>query len=254
VTALVDRGARASWLSFWRAMQRYHRYEVTGFEHLEGPAALLVGYHGRPIAHDLCMLTVTIHERLGYIPHGVIHEAFDRAPFARFTRALGFVTGDGPDIVDAIARGEHVLLQPGGTREGCRSFAHRYEVEWGERLGYVRLALRHGLRIVPIAGRGVDDAYVGLNDGYALGKRVGMPARVPLWFGVGLTGLWPFALPLPVKMTQVIGRAIDPRAEGATDERDRDALVAIHRKVKGAVQSLLDDANGRTSREVRHAS
>src|SRR5262249_17262564 len=125
---LVARGARAAWLAYWGALRAYHRYEVEGFEHLEGPAALLVGYHGRPIAHDLCMLTVTIHERLGYLPHGVIHAAFGEAPVLRdVVDGLGFVTGDGPRVAEAVARGEHILVQPGGTREGCRSFRHRYE-------------------------------------------------------------------------------------------------------------------------------
>jgi hypothetical protein len=144
-----------------------------------------------------------------------------------------------------VADREHVLVQPGGTREGCRSFRHRYEVDWAGRLGYLRLAIRYGLRIVPIAGAGVDDAFLGLNDGYSLGARLGMPGRIPLWLGVGLTGLWPLALPFPVRMTQVIGTPIDPVAEGATDPADRSALLALHRKVGGAVQALLDRANGR---------
>ncbi len=244
MSARVARGTRAAWLSFWRAMRIYHRYEVRGFEHLEGPAALLVGYHGRPLAHDLCMLTVTVHDRFGYLPHGIIHRFLGEAPVLRsFSTGLGFVTSDGPAITEAIARGEHVLVQPGGTREGCRSFRHRHSVDWGERLGYVRLAIRHRLRIVPIAGRGVDDAYVGLNDGYALGRRVGMPADIPLWLGIGLGGVWPLALPLPVKMTQVIGPPIDPIALGAGDADDRDALLAIHRSTTKAVQTLLDRAN-----------
>jgi hypothetical protein len=245
-SSLVARGARAAWLAYWRAMRAYHRYDVEGLEHLDGPAALLVGYHGRPLAHDLCMLTVTIHERLGYLPHGVIHGFFGEAPlFRSLVDGLGFVTGDGPRVAEAVARGEHLLVQPGGTREGCRSFRHRHEVDWGERLGYLRLALRHRLRLVPIAGAGVDDAFVGLNDGYALGARVGMPARIPLWLGVGLTGVWPLALPLPVKMTQVIGAPIDPVAEGATDPSDRTTLLTVHGKVTAAVQGLLDRANGR---------
>ena len=94
-------------------------------------------------------------------------------------------------VAALVLAAEHILVQPGGTREGCRSFRHRYQVDWGDRLGYVRLAIRHGLRIVPIAGQGVDDAFVGLNDGYALGRRFRLPANFSLWFGVGLTGFWP---------------------------------------------------------------
>ena len=236
--------ARRAWLAFWGAMRRYHRYEVEGFEHLEGAApALLVGYHGRPLAHDLCMLTVTAYERLGYLPHGVIHGYFghNRA-LRRAIDELGFVTGDGDALAAAVARGEHVMVQPGGTREGCRSALHRHEVDWGERTGYLRLALKHRLPIIPIAGAGVDDGYLGLNDGAALGRRLGVPHGLPVWIGVGPLGLWPLSPPFPVKMRQVIGA---PIALGDVDPADRVALAALHARVRGAVQALLDSANGR---------
>ncbi|QSQ12164.1 lysophospholipid acyltransferase family protein [Myxococcus landrumensis] len=236
----------AAWLSFFGLLRRYHRYEVVNLEPLLRPGAkLIVGYHGRPLAVDLCMLTVTLHEQLGYLPHGVAHGAFDHLPGMRAVAdGLGFVTGDDPRLEAAVARGEHVLVQPGGTREGCRSFRHRYEVSWGERLGYLRLAIRHGLPIVPVAGRGMDDAYLGLNDGYALGRRVGMPARLPLWLGVGATGVWPFSLPFPVRMTQWVGEPLTRHLAPGFDVGDREAMLEAHREVAGAVQALLDRARG----------
>ena len=51
--------ALLAWLAGWRAMQRYHRYSVEGIDHLDtDDSLLLVAYHGRPIAHDQCMLSV----------------------------------------------------------------------------------------------------------------------------------------------------------------------------------------------------
>jgi hypothetical protein len=231
-----------AWVTLFGALRRYHRYEVVGLDRLlRHDACLLVGYHGKPIAYDLCMLTVTLRERLGYLPHGVVHGAVDHEPLMRWvSSSLGFVTGDGDAVALAKARGEHVLVQPGGTREGCRSSLHRYRVDWGERTGYLRLALRHGLPIIPIAAHGVDDGYLGLNDGHALGKRLGAPQRLPLWLGVGPLGLFPFSPPFPVKITQLVGEPIDPLADGPIDPEDRPRLLALHRRVAGAVQALLD--------------
>ncbi|MFT5430625.1 MAG: hypothetical protein ACI9OJ_001301 [Myxococcota bacterium] len=228
--------ARRVWIGYWRAMQRYHRYSVDGLEHLlTGRPALIVGYHGRPIAHDLCMLTVAIHDQLGYLPHGIIHGAVDRYPRVRaMVDDLGFVTGDGHGLAAAIAAGEHVLVTPGGTREGCRSVRDRYRVSWGPRAGYLKLALKYNLPIVPVAARGVDDTYFGFNDGYALGKRVGMPARLPLWFGLGPTGLWPCSLPFPVTIRQSIGAPIEPAELAALP------FHVAHERVRDAVQNLLD--------------
>jgi hypothetical protein len=237
----------AAWLATFRLLRRYHRYEVVNLEPLLRPGAkLIVGYHGRPLAVDLCMLTVELYERLGYLPHGVAHGAFDQLPGMRAVAdGLGFVTGDDPRLAEAVARGEHVLLQPGGTREGCRSFRQRYRVDWGERLGYLRLAVRYRLPIVPVGGSGMDDAYVGLNDGYALGRRVGMPARLPLWVGVGATGVWPLSLPFPVKMTQWVGEPLTRHLEPGFDPSDRATMREVHQEVAGAVQALLDTARAR---------
>lgn len=235
-----------AWLALWRAARLYHRYEVRGLERLDGlGAALLVGYHGRPIAHDLCMLTVTLHERYGYMIHGVVHGAVEESRIMKWVSDdLGFITGDGPAVEEAVRRGELFTVQPGGTREGCRSFRHRYEVDWGRRTGYLRFAIKHRLPIVPVAGAGVDDTYLGLNDGYALGKKLGAPARLPVWLGIGMTGLWPLSPPFPVKITQHIGEPIDLFADGPIDERDQTRIEALHARVQAAVQSLLDQANG----------
>ena len=237
-----------AWLGLFGAMRAYHRYDIVGLDRilaLRRPA-LLVGYHGRPIAYDLCMLGVTLHERLGYLPHGIVHGAVEQQPVMKWVAdGLGFVTGDGPAVDEVVRRGEHICVQPGGTREGCRSFRHRYELAWGDRVGYLHMALRHGLPIVPIAASGIDDGYIGLNDGYALGKRLGAPGRLPLWLGMGLFGPFPFSPPLPVKITQRIGEPIDLEAEGPVDRGDRAAVLRLHATVKRAVQALLDAGRGR---------
>jgi 1-acyl-sn-glycerol-3-phosphate acyltransferase len=234
--------ARAAWLAYWKAMRSYHRFEVTGLANLERPgAALIVGYHGRPFAHDLCMFQSFMADRTGAMPHAVIHEAFARIPVLRWLVESGaFVTGDGEEMRAILARGERVIVTPGGTREGLRSFRDRYRVNWGGRLGYVRLALKYGLSIIPTASAGVDDAYLGLNDGHAWGRR--LPGGFPLWLGVGPLGLWPLSPPFPVKITLHVG---EPIALGKVEPDDRAGLLALHARVTGAVQALLDGARAR---------
>lgn len=241
--ALITRGFVAAMAT----LARYHRFEIIGLESLLAPGAkLIVGYHGRPLAIDLCMLTAVLQRRLGYLPHGIIHGYFghDRA-LRRLIDGLGFLIGDGPELFAAVARGEHIVVAPGGTREGCRSVGDRYRVDWGGRLGYLRLALRYRLPIVPVATAGIDDVYLGLNDGYALGQRLGLPHRLPLWLGVGLFGVWPLAAPLPVKLTQRIGRPITAHLTSELQaESDEQALRAMDHTVRSAVQALLDEGRG----------
>lgn len=231
-----------AWLAAFRWLRRYNRYEVEGMEHLLAPgAALLAGYHGRPAAYDLCMLMTVIWDELGYMPHGIVHRYFRVQPALRWlVDGVGLVTGDGDEIREAVARGEHIIVPPGGTREGYRSFRDKYRVAWGDRTGYLKLAIRHGMKVIPVAALGIDDGFVGFNDGYALGKKVGMPHELPLWLGFGMTGVFPLSLPFPVKITQLVGAPIDPLEDGPVDLDDRPRLLSIHRRVTAAVQALLD--------------
>jgi 1-acyl-sn-glycerol-3-phosphate acyltransferase len=246
VIRALDRLPLEVWLAFWRVKQRYHRYTVEGLDRLCGSrAALIVGYHGRPFAYDMCMLTVALYDRLGYLPHGVIHRGVDAIPPLKwFCDGLGFVTGDGEAIEAAVARGEHIVVTPGGAREGCRAVWQRYRVCWEERVGYLRLAKRYGLPIVPVATDGADGTYLGLNDAYVLGRALGFPrdwAWIP-WLAVGPLGVFPFSPPFPVRMRQLIGAPIEPDADGAGD------LLHLHHHVAERVQALLDEARNGAAR------
>lgn len=256
-TATHDNPSLRGWLTVWRTLGKLHRYETSGLEPLlEGRSCLLVGYHGRPIAWDLLMLTAELHGRLGYLPHGIIHDGFGHGPLKDFIDALGFVTADGPDLAAAVERGEHILVAPGGTMEGSRS-GDLYRVHWGKRTGYLKLALRYGLPVVPVAAAGVDEIYRTLNDGMAWGKRLHMPARLPFWLGLGPLGLWPFSPPFPVKVRQRVGTPVDVRTEiehlaqlagtpmswqDALDKPEgRPLLAQLHQRIAGDVQAILDD-------------
>jgi len=62
----------------------------------------------------MCMLTVAVHDRLGYLPHGFVHRGMKGIPVLRWlVDGLGFLTADGDDVARAVARGEHIVVTPG---------------------------------------------------------------------------------------------------------------------------------------------
>lgn len=236
----------AWYLAHFGAMAKWQRFEVQGLERLLGDQPyMLVGYHGRPLAWDLLMLGTVIHKHKGYLPHGLIHTAFAHGIAGHMIRDLGFVVADSPELAAALARGEHMLVAPGGIQEGCRDHRHRYKVTWPDKFGYLRMALRYNLQIVPVAASGVDDMYVGLNDGGKLGDRIKMPLGLPFWFGLGPAGLWPFSVPFPAKVTQRIGEPIDLAARGVQAD-DKAALLSTHREIGATIQRTLDDLRAKT--------
>ena len=250
--------ARAAWHTYWTAMRYYHRFEVRGLENVErsGPA-LIVGYHGRGVAHDMIMLASLLYERSGAEVRAIIHQkVVDLPVMGWLPQGLGYVPADGPELAQVFARGESLMITPAGPIEGCRSFLDRYRVNWGKRLGYLKLALKYRLPIIPTAGTGVDDTYIGLNNGYELGKRfdasalakkIHWPGGFPIWFAFGATGPWPMTLPFPVKIVCHVGEPIDLEADGPVDPSDRKALEHLHHRVTDTVQRLLDEGRGKRS-------
>jgi len=240
--------AQGAWISYWRFWQRYHRYTVEGLQNLDGSRAkLIVGYHARGVAMDMCMLTVAVFDRYGYLPHGFLHRSVENVWYGRWlAQSLGFVVKDRPSLAVAVERGEHLVTTPGGGQEGLRPFWRRYTVCWGEGLGYVRLAVKYGLQIVPVGCRGADDLFIGLNDAEATGKAIRVPMNFgyAFWLALGPLGFYPFSPPYPVRLMQRIGTPIDPFEHGRVELDDEEGLRRIHVRVVDAVQTILDDLRG----------
>ncbi len=244
-----------AWLAMFRAFSRYFRFQCEGFEHLRGPPSLIVGYHGSPFPVDVFMLSVKIYDELGYMLPAIWLRAWGQLPLLRnMVPALdGYLGEPSAEAMQKLVRdGKHLVVLPGGSREGLRPFWRRYQVDWGDRVGYLKLALKHDLPIVPVASSGTDEGWVGLVDGYGLSKRLFGHGGVPLWLGVGPTGLWPLSPPWPIKVRQRLGPPIDLRALRRPGQSDDDFLHAASSHVQRVVQGMLDDLNrpkiGRGSR------
>jgi 1-acyl-sn-glycerol-3-phosphate acyltransferase len=234
------------WDRTFALAERWFRYECQGFEHLTsaGRSCLLVAYHGMPVPWDVFIMARHIVARFGYFPHAVWLKTWHYLPFFRsMVPALGGVYG--PPSVEHMRgikeRGEHFFVAPGGAREGLRPAWRRYQVDWGSRRGYLRMALDHDLPIIPIACDGIDRCYIGLNDGYRLSKRLFGYGGIPLWLAIGLGGLFPLALPFPIKLRQRIGPPIDLAPLRSVCGSEEELLSKAHILVSGAVQQLLDE-------------
>lgn len=238
--SLTSSLSRTVWLGLWRGLRRWCSYECVGFDRVvDTPGALIVGYHGAGAAWDLLMLASLVHDELGYLPCGVAHDSFFEPPILRdIARALSLVPRRGPQLREALGRGEHLLIAPGGTREGLRPWWRRYEVDWGGRQGFARLAVELQVPIIPVGADGVDELYIGLNDGHRLAKRLGITGIGP-WVALGMGGLFPFALPFPVRVRQYIGA---PIRSHLGDEARPDAVGALAAETRAAVQALIDEA------------
>ncbi|MCB9762314.1 MAG: acyltransferase family protein [Alphaproteobacteria bacterium] len=219
---------------------RVHDYRCVGLEHLPDGPAMLVGYHGRP-ALDAFLLGFLLRKHTGAAPRAVTHRVLTRIPrVRRWVQGFGMVVGSRDELAAAAARGERLLVLPGGARECFRSSRVRYQLDWGERRGYARLALRLGLPIVPFATAGVDELYHVIGDGYRISKALTGTEALPLCLPLGHRRL-PFGPPRPVPLHQHVGAAVEPYGQA----EDPDAVAALDARVRARVQALLSEALAR---------
>jgi len=238
-------------------MRKYHRFEVRGLEHiLRLGRAMIVGYHGKPGARDMIMLQMLLLQKYGQPTHAIAHDMIFHVPIlCHLAKGMELVSRDREAIAKIVARGEKLVVTPGGIEEAWSTVTERYRLKW-RRMGYLRLAIEHKLPIIPVVGVGSGDAFYALYDAYRFWKpvwdRSKLPEKAGLYLGLGPLGLWPFTPPFPVRIVQFVGPPIDlEMTYGHIDVDDRKALAVIHQKVTAIVQDMLDRARaevtGRTT-------
>lgn len=226
---------------------------VEGAHHLAAPGpALVVGNHSGGVlamfeplvlAHALAP-----HVGLAVLPRLLLHEIMWRTPLAPAIARLGAVRASRPNADAVLARGEKVLVYPGGDREAFRSFFDRDRICFGDRRGYVALAIAHGVPLVPVVTAGMHSGFVCLDDGHAIASRFPLARALrvgvlplTLGFPFGLMPLVPLPyLPLASGVRIRVLAPITFSRSGAEAARDEAYVEACHARVVHAMQQALD--------------
>jgi len=151
---------------------------VFGAENIPSQPCLFVGNHSL-FALDGAILIPLFLKELRRFPRPMGDKfLFSFQPIARLLLANGLVMGH-PEVCAALMEdGQDILVFPGGAHESVKPTSKRYELQWKERYGFIKLAARHGYTIVPFGLVGPDEFYSHLMEGEelpdsALGRLLG---------------------------------------------------------------------------------
>jgi len=236
---------------FWNPLMDYwFRMEVEGWENLPEPPALLIGIHsGGPFPWDAWSVGVQWWRHFGRTRplHGTAHDALMATPvIGGYFRRMGVLPARSDSIAAALAGGRDVALWPGGERDSLRPWTRRDEAILAGRTGFIKLAIRSGVPIVPIATVGGPDAMPVLVSGRRLARalRLDRVARIKL-FPIALQAPWGVSpallpeVPLPTKIRTAFQEPVeldrDPeRAEDDAYVEDR------YRAVQDSIQEGMN--------------
>src|SRR5919199_1178922 len=222
----------------WNPLMDYwFRMEIEGWERLPDPPALLIGIHsGAPFVWDAWTVGIQWWRRFGTdrVLHGTAHDALRAAPvIGDYFRRMGVLPAAPDSIATALAAGHDVALWPGGERDSLRPRTQRGHAILAGRTGFVRLAIRSGVPIVPIATVGGPDSMPVVARGRRLAKLLQLDrvARLKM-FPIAISAPWGIApailpeIPLPTKIRTAFQEPIelDTDPERAEDDDYVDAM------------------------------
>jgi 1-acyl-sn-glycerol-3-phosphate acyltransferase len=215
--------------------------KVYGIDNLPERGALLVGNHTLIGLLDAPLLCAELWERGIAVRILGNHAHFKLPRWRDLLQSVGVVPGSPAVAEELMRRGETLLVFPGGGREVAKRKGEKYQLLWENRMGFARLAVRHGYPIVPFATVGAEDALDVLVDNDSpvlkpatrLFERLsGSPDLFPIVRGIG-----PTPIPRPERQYYWFGETIDTSTVRATDDV---AVSDIRDQTKASIERGID--------------
>jgi WS/DGAT/MGAT family acyltransferase len=237
----------------WNALMDYYfRLEIDGWENIPDDPSLLIGIHsGGPLTMDAWTVALAWwrHFQEKRSLHGTAHDVLMAAPgLGAYFRRMGTISPSRENIAAAFAKGDDVILWPGGEVDAFRSFDKRDQAVLGGRTGFIRLAIREQVPIVPMATVGGHDTLFVLSEGRGIARALGLkkrmrsevaPITLSIPFGVQLH-LTPFQhIPLPAKIRTEYLEPIYLDTD-RDKENDNEYVGEIYEEIESVIQAGMD--------------
>jgi 1-acyl-sn-glycerol-3-phosphate acyltransferase len=226
---------------------RYFRVEVEGAEHLPTRGgAILVANHAGTMPYDGLVLMRAVQRSCRRELRPLLEDAVFHFPYLGvLLNRLGAVRACPENAERLLADGVLISVFPEGEQGLSKLYKDRYKLQRFGRGGFVKLALRAGVPVIPVAIRGSEEATPTLARITWLGRSLGrsyLPIT-PTFPLLGPAGL----LPLPSKWTIRFGAPVDLAADHGPDAaNDRLEVAILADRIRSQVQTMLDDFSSRS--------
>ena len=240
-------------------VENYFRLKVEGHKNLPSDPFLAVGNHGGGYMVPESVAWMLHYHTLGRRPHmlGLVHEWYfelGHAALAAASRKMGAIKAKVDTAHRALDAGYALTVYPGGDHDTCKPFSERNLITFYGRKGYIRLALRAGVPIVPVVSIGGHETLFVIADGEKLAHALQLNKLFKLnvvpfaWsfpWGFTLGNILPH-IPLPAQITISILPPIATDKYGPHAAEDPELVAELDREVRARMQFELNRlADGR---------
>jgi 1-acyl-sn-glycerol-3-phosphate acyltransferase len=234
----------------WLIASIWYRGEVRGLGNIpESGPVLLVGNHsGGNMTPDTIIFTLAFSTYFGVERHfyQLAHNLVLSMPTLGSLRKFGTVAASPKNSEKALESGAALLVYPGGDYEVHRPTWQRNRVDFGNRKGFIRLALEQNVPIVPVVSIGGQETALFLSRGERLARLLALdrmfrlkvlPISLAVPWGLNIGDMLGH-LPLPAKITIETLPAIDLRAEFGPDPDVDEIYDHIQRLMQDTLDAL----------------
>jgi 1-acyl-sn-glycerol-3-phosphate acyltransferase len=220
--------------------ERYWRVSIQGASHLPRGASILVANHSGALPYDGLVMYLAISRERPDLrePRWLVEDQVFHAPvLGTLFNRLGAVRACPDNALRLLDEQRPVVVFPEGYQGLSKPFAQRYQLKRFGRGGFVKLALRTGAPIVPVAIVGAEES-------------TPLLGRIPASFlGVPYVPVTPLGpVPLPAKWSIRFGEPISVEGlapESADDMAEVQRLTERTREsIQGMLQALLRERRG----------
>ena len=238
----------------WLFSTVYFRAEITGFERVpeEGPVLFVGNHSGGNMTPDSMVFMLGFNTYFGVERpiYALAHSLVTSWPIVgSLAKKWGIITA-GPNAASAALKtGASVLVYPGGDVDTHRPWTARHEIRFDGRRGFLRLAKKAGVPIVPVVSVGGQDTYLPLTDGRAAAKLLRLdklarlkvlPVSLALPWGLNV-GDFLGHIPLPAKIRMEVLEPIDLNERFGDRADSKEAYDYVVARMQESLTALAAD-------------
>jgi 1-acyl-sn-glycerol-3-phosphate acyltransferase len=222
---------------------RWFRAEWEGLEKIPNDGgALLVANHAGAIPSDAPVIMHGIEKELGRPVYGLADYFFRSVPVVGtlWARAGGVSARPANAYRLLKEQSQLALVFPEGTKGPSKSYTDRYQLRRFGRGGFVEIAMRAGVPVIPIAVVGSEEAMPVVFRLPTLAKALGVP-YFPVTANLLTMGPLGAVLPFPAKFKL---RVLDPVRFDVPADQDRyskSRIMEESERIRGHLQEAVYD-------------
>lgn len=222
---------------------KWFRTEWEGLDKIpDAGGALLVANHAGAIPSDAPVIMHGIEKELGRPVYGLADYFFRTVPVVGTLWARAGGVSARPANAYRLLKEQHqlALVFPEGTKGPSKSYTDRYQLRRFGRGGFVEIAMRAGVPVIPIAVVGSEEAMPVVFRLPTLAKALGVP-YFPVTANLLTMGPLGVVVPFPAKFKL---RVLDPVHFDVPPDQDRyskSRIMEESERIRGHLQEAVYD-------------